>query len=104
MALLLSSQRTADAVVVAARGEIDLSTIEDLERELTAATEGDEPEIVLDLVGVTFLDSAGINVLLRGRRRADERGKRYRVTGAHGLVLQVLELTGVWDHLAGTAR
>jgi anti-sigma B factor antagonist len=90
--------------MIAAQGEIDLSTIEDLEREIVAATFGEGASILLDLGEVTFLDSAGINVLLKGRRLADEHSKQFRVTAAHGLVRQVLEITGVWDHLSGEDR
>lgn len=96
----LSRQRDAEAVTVAVHGEIDLSTVEDLEQEIDAATQSDGATVIIDLGGVTFMDSAGINILLKGRRLADERGKQYRVTNAHGLVRQILDVTGVWHHLS----
>jgi anti-anti-sigma factor len=49
------------------------------------------------------MDSAGINVLLKGRRLADDHGKQFRVTGAAGIVRQVLDITGVTAHLSGSA-
>src|SRR2546429_9373668 len=58
-------------------------------------------EVCSDLSGVTCLDSSGIAALLRGRRAADGRRTVYRVAGAHGITLQVLELTGVWVYLSG---
>jgi anti-anti-sigma factor len=53
----------------------------------------------VDLSKVDFLDSSGVSLLLRGRRQADEHGVAYQVIGAQGIARQVLEMTGVWDHL-----
>ncbi|MFI6266570.1 STAS domain-containing protein [Micromonospora sp. NPDC051006] len=103
MPLSLSSHRTADAATIAVRGEVDLSTADDLERAVAAAAQEDAPAIIIDLGGVTFLDSAGINALLKGRRLADGHGKPYHVTGAQGMVRQLLRMTGVWEHLATPA-
>jgi anti-anti-sigma factor len=57
--------------------------------------------VEVDLSAVRFLDSSGISLLLKCRRRADERGVAYRVTGAYGITEQVLEMTGVLAHLSG---
>lgn len=46
------------------------------------------------------MDSSGIALLLRGRREAQQHGVAYRIRGARGIVREVLELTGVWAHLA----
>lgn len=99
--LSLSRHHDAGTVTVAVSGEIDLSTVEQLEHEIAATADGEADAIVVDISGVTFVDSAGIGVLLKGRRMADEHGKQYRVTGAEGLVRQVLDMTGVWAHLSG---
>ena len=56
-------------------------------------------EVVVDLSGVTFLDSSGISALVKQRRLADEHGKLMRISGAGGTVRDVLRLTGVWQHL-----
>ena len=56
--------------------------------------------VVVDLAEVRFCDSSGIRVLVHGRRLADERGLSYRVIGATGIVLDVLEVTGVWALLS----
>ncbi len=70
--------------------------------EHIAATVADEKtaSVVIDLSQVSFIDSTGIASLLRGRRLADAPPKPYHITGASGLVRQVLELTGVWAHLS----
>ena len=103
MDLSLSFSREGDTVAVAIDGEIDLSNADDIGQQLVAhGSEEGVARIVVDLAGVRFLDSAGINALLRSRRWADYHHRSLRVTGAEGRVLEVLELTGVLAHLTET--
>jgi anti-anti-sigma factor len=97
----VTTQRHDGVTVVAVEGEIDLASGGRLEQEITAALADPGTGVVVDLHGVTFLDSSGISVLLKGRRLADTQGVDYRVTGASNMVRQVLDLTGVWGHLSG---
>lgn len=59
---LLSIERGSDGALVLA-GELDLSTV-DLLEQATREAPGDE-RLILDLSGVTFLDSSGIRGLVR---------------------------------------
>ena len=61
--LQITSEPLEDARLVRADGEIDLSTVAALRRELDAARE-EAVTVVLDLSGVTFIDSAGLHLLL----------------------------------------
>jgi anti-sigma B factor antagonist len=97
-----SHQRNGSLLTVTVAGEVDLMTGPVVDEAITTAVAADGvTAIEVDLSGVEFLDSSGIALLLRGRRRADARGLTYRVTGARGIVLQVLQLSGVWPHLCG---
>jgi anti-sigma B factor antagonist len=100
MALTLDSHRDGHTVTVTVSGDLDLSTADEFEEVVAGHVLGDAAEVVVDLSDVGFVDSAGINVLLKGRRLADQHGHRFRATRADGLVLEVLELTGVWGHLS----
>jgi anti-anti-sigma factor len=99
----LSHLRDGDTVTIALASELDLSTSDEFEEQLIAqgSAEG-VAHIVVDLSGVPFLDSAGINALLKVRRWADANQRTVRVVGADGLVREVLELTGVLAHLSDT--
>jgi anti-sigma B factor antagonist len=59
------------------------------------------PAVNVDLSDLAYLDSSGIGGLVKGRRKADKTGVAYRVTGATGMVRQVLSLTGVLEYLCG---
>jgi anti-sigma B factor antagonist len=90
-----------DAAIIVA-GEADLSSAPSVDAALEAAiAAANAGHVEVDLSQVTFLDSSGISALLRGRRMAEDNGVAFKVVGAHGLVLDVLELTGVWSHLSG---
>ena len=57
-------------LVVEIRGEIDIQSAPELRDELLRVIRRCGPEPALDLAGVTFMDCAGLNVLLATRRRA----------------------------------
>ena len=101
---MVSLDRDGGVVTVAVSGEVDLATGPLVADAIGQAIDADGARAVrVDLSEVKFLDSSAIAVLLRGRRDADERGVGYRVFGAQGVPLQVLEMTGVWEHLSGGA-
>ena len=70
------SEQTADAVIVRARGEIDLSTIPILEAALRAPLENGQ-HLIVDLTAVRYIDSTGLHTLLRSQEQLRE--KRLRV-------------------------
>jgi len=105
MSLSLSHNRDGDTVTVAIVVELDLSTSDEVEEQLIAAGSAEGvTHLVVDLSGVPFLDSAGINALLKVRRWADANERTVRVVGADGMVREVLELTGVLAHLSDTGQ
>jgi anti-sigma B factor antagonist len=56
-----------DASLVRVAGEIDLSTVPELRRELDAAR-AEGATVLLDLSDVTFIDSTGLHLLLEASR------------------------------------
>ena len=63
-------QALGSAPVVALGGEIDYFSAPELRDELLRLLRRRGPEIIIDLGQVTFLDCAGVSVLLATRRRA----------------------------------
>lgn len=82
-------------------GDIDLRSKRSLDRSIAATVaDAQTSGVVIDLADLAFIDSVGIASLLIGRRLADAAGTPYRIAGATGRVRQVLDLTGVWEHLS----
>ena len=77
---------TSRAGVVVVTGEIDISNARALDEHLSAV----DGRLALDLTGVTFLGSAGINVLVQQLHR---RGGRVRILAMSPTVRRMLEIT-----------
>ncbi|MEU3910015.1 STAS domain-containing protein [Streptomyces sp. NPDC029721] len=79
--------------VVAVTGELDIDTGPDLAKAIDAL---ELPGLVLtvDMTAVTFMDSSGLNTLLRLRRRTGRDGGALHLFGVPDQALRVLDLTG----------
>lgn len=60
-------------------------------------------EVVIHIKEVTKIDAAGIGALAAGCAAARNAGVRYRVEGASGLTLELVELTGLRHALLAEA-
>jgi anti-sigma B factor antagonist len=87
------------SVRLVATGEIDSSSAPVLAGRLDRVFEGALDHLVVDLCGVTFLDSAGLSVLATAHRRAAERQVSLRVLAATRAVVRPLQITGLWKLL-----
>ena len=85
-------QSGGDAAWVRVIGELDIATAPQLEQTLRKA-QLRARRVVLDLRQLTFIDCAGINVLLATRRRARLEGGSLRVLRASPRVLRIIALT-----------
>ncbi|WP_411103040.1 STAS domain-containing protein [Streptomyces sp. cmx-4-9] len=60
-----------------------------------AVSRAEEPtEIVVDVSGLTFCDSTGLNVLLRGRVAAASQGHTIRLVAPNPQLVRLLQRTG----------
>jgi anti-anti-sigma factor len=81
--------------VVAITGEIDVESGATLRDQLLRVIRRQGAHLALDLSGVTFMDCAGINVLLAVRRRAELEDGSLRVLRASPWVRRVIALTNL---------
>ncbi|NEB04098.1 STAS domain-containing protein [Streptomyces sp. SID13726] len=93
----LSVTRTdADGTtVLVLRGEVDHQSVGTLTRALPPADTGAGPSVVLDLSGVTFMDSSGVNALITAHQAAQAARGRLRLAGMHGAVLRTVQIVGL---------
>ena len=77
-------------------GEIDLYTAPRLHSELAALlADGMPARVIIDMSGVEFCDSTGMNVLLSCLRRARERGGELEIAAPKPAVRKILQVTGL---------
>lgn len=93
----IREERTgASALTMRLYGEFDLACREQFHAALQRASQNGLRELVIDLAGLTFLDSSGIRSLLEAKRWGDQDGLLLSlVLPLDGQVRKTLELTGV---------
>jgi len=98
--LLINTIREADgSVVIDLRGELDVSSADRLRQILTDAAGLRPKAIVVDLLGVTFIDSTGVGVLVGGRHTARVNQVAYSVRNPGAFVESLLRKTGLYGPL-----
>ena len=85
--------------VVFLTGELDMSTAPELTGVLGPLVEHGPQEVVLDLSGLTFIDSSGIAALVDTQHRLGEQGRHLAVHHALGGTWRVFEIAGLLDFL-----
>jgi anti-sigma B factor antagonist len=80
-------------VVLAVHGDADMNVAEELEARLTEVIDEGPSAVVLDLSGVTFLDSMTLGVMLHGLKRLGAAGGRLRIVTARPEIRRIFELT-----------
>jgi anti-anti-sigma factor len=93
--LELHVEESGDVATVRVAGEIDLSTSTQLNRELDGVLERRPARLRLDLMEVSFMDTTGVAVLLKARRRALEADCRLTVISSSPTITRLLEITGL---------
>jgi anti-sigma B factor antagonist len=90
--------------VVTLSGELDIQTAADLRSDLTAIlAERPLPDhVVVDLEGVTFMDSLGLGTLVVGHRICGDLGVRFTVRNPSSFVAHLLTVSGFGERLLGS--
>ena len=90
---IVSIAREGDVTVAKLSGDVDISRAEPVKVALLRAIGNDEFGLVIDLREVTYLDSAGVNVLFEVSERLSGRQQRLvLVLPDTALIQRVLEL------------
>jgi anti-sigma B factor antagonist len=77
------------------RGELDMAGVDQFERLLAADQAPEAATFVLDMRGLTFIDSSGLRALIMADERVRAKGGRFVVVRGSDRVNEVLEMTGV---------
>jgi anti-anti-sigma factor len=74
----VQSVQVGDALCVLVSGALDLASTDKLEEAIRVAEKATEGAIVVDLTNLRFMDSVGLNVLLKAHTRSRHDGNRTR--------------------------
>lgn len=95
MELDIDRRERVGRVILSPRGVIDLATIDIFRAALDEAFLGGGIDLVLDLNGVSFIDSSGLGALISARRRAHVFRGSLLLACHSPAVMRVLELTAL---------
>ena len=90
-----TAQIGADAYVVSVSGELDIATADRFAEELERTAARSARRVIVDLVGLTFIDSVALGVLTEEARRLRASGGTCVVVSQDPRILRVFEITGL---------
>src|SRR6478672_5772592 len=90
----------ADATHILLAGEVDIAALPAFHRALHRALKAHPVRVVINLDGVTFIDSSGLGAIVDGYHMTTELGIGYRIgPAATPAVARVLAVTGLDEAL-----
>jgi anti-anti-sigma factor len=97
--LSIVSERRGSTHYVAPSGELDIATVDLLERALLTVEQTDVEMIVLDLSSLAFIDSNGLRLVLDANDRCGGAADRLRVIAGSPAIERLLDIVGVRERL-----
>jgi anti-sigma B factor antagonist len=91
----IESRQRDGAATITLRGELDVYTAPRFREHVTAMLREGHTRIVVDAVGLEFLDSTGIRVLVAARRHAEAAGGQLRIVNCSAATRRIFELVGL---------
>lgn len=85
----------SDRYILTVSGEVDLATSPELDTAIIGAIESGTTSVVIDLTDVSFMDSSGLGVIVRGLKRCREADKDLDLVITNDRVLKVFGITGL---------
>ena len=100
MGVELETEQRDDGLRVALSGDLDVASAPAVEERLVELDGPDSPAVlVLDLRGLSFIDSTGLSLLINTDRRARKAGRRVTIVSGKGAPRRLLETTGLIGRL-----
>jgi anti-sigma B factor antagonist len=84
-----------DVAILTVTGQLDLALCIKIAPELNAALRSPARAIVIDLEGVSLVDSSGIALLINAYRSLDHAGRKLAIACPPGPQRRAFELTGL---------
>jgi anti-anti-sigma factor len=91
----LHTEEGEGGVTVQLAGELDLSTADRFRDELARVEALEPANVIVDLRGVTFMDSTGLRLLLGAQRSCEEDGRRFAIIRGQQQVQDLFRVAGL---------
>jgi anti-sigma B factor antagonist len=91
----VTSRENGDRTVVEVTGEIDVYTAPTLREELSRLIDAEHTDLVVDLTGVSFMDSTGLGVLVGALKKVRTLGGDLQLVIVEEKILKVFRITAL---------
>ncbi len=92
--LTIRSERHDCTHVIAVVGELDIATTQRVEDALQAVEATDVEQVIVDLAGLTFVDTNGVHLIARAEKRCRTTAKRLGLRPGPPQIQRVFALAG----------
>jgi anti-sigma B factor antagonist len=89
----IDAARDGDVYRLRLLGEFDIGGIDAAQAALAAALASGSPRLVVDLSGLSFIDSSGLRLVIGARTRCEERGIELSIRRGGPAVQRIFEVT-----------
>jgi anti-sigma B factor antagonist len=84
--------------VITVRGEVDLHTAPKVQYAIDRAAQTDGAAVVVDMSGVSFMDSTALSSLVRSKDSLQKQGTSLRLAAPSQAVERIFSVTGFSDY------
>jgi anti-sigma B factor antagonist len=95
----IDSQLQADTARMTVAGELDIATVDQLEAEVGAVLARGVRQLVLDLTGLTFIDSSALRLFIVLNDRSAGEDWQLSLIRPAGPALSIFQISGAEEHL-----
>ena len=92
--MALTIERQGKTLIAVASGRVDGTNAGEFQTELTGAIDGDDPSVVLDLGGLSYISSAGLRVILLVAKTMRSKDAQFAVCSPSESVREIFEISG----------
>jgi len=89
----ITTEELPDGLVLSPKGDIDLSRSPSMRAQVTAAMRKSPKRLVIDLSGVSYMDSSGVATLVEALQSTRKAGAKLLLCGLTPRVRSILEIS-----------
>jgi len=97
MNLTIDIEEKVSQVYMILTGEIDIYTAPKLKEKLNNLVSNKNADVIVDLQGVSYMDSTGLGTFVSGLKHAEESGSQLKLIKANDRLLRLFQVTGLDD-------
>ena len=90
----IRKQKTEKGLLVSVSGRLDAVTSPDFEKEMDGCLAGGEKVLVVDLLGLEYISSAGLRSILAITKKLKARNGKIVLASLQDMVKEVFEISG----------